>query len=647
MKTCPPTLPANRHAPSNRRCIVLLAAVLGIPGLLQAQPVPYAGPFPYVEDFETGDVAALGSHWEFTGKAIVTDQKAPTESGAYHLLLDRNPDAAEAVLHLNLAGQSGVTLDFGFKNGGTSSGSGHLSIRPNSTTGWRVVQLLWEVEGPEYRHLGFNLDPIVAAAGWSYTDDFQVRWAHTAYRGRVSEWYFDNVRVQVDADVVGPKVVRIEPEQLGADAVRFESVRVVFDSPLDLGTVDLDDFRLWRPDGEPAAIRMVWAIPGTEDREFALDLAAPQTQRGKYRLTVGPDLRDIGNNPMNQDQDAVNGETEDSFPGTITFAPAPPPVPATGLVVLDEGFEAWAEPADWWALASDAGSSVAVRETSSAHGGFAQLALSGPGGEWQSAWIAFGPGQLEAGEGLFLDFWARTDPAPHQPYNYPPLHIALSLDGAQWFQRVRVLTPYPSTQYQFYRLDLRDLAAADAIDLSQGLQVRLSHYAPFAPGTLLLDDLRLTRGNPSLWVEIEPEEVPENAGPGAAIGRVHRLNTMDLSSELTVNLVSDDPEAVPVPASITIATNQASATFFIATGDNGLDSGARDVGIAASAEGFDRGLATVSVGDATPPRLSLDLLRSSVSEAEGGKPLTARLYRDRGLLRWKLEQCPGGRERHP
>ena len=50
------------------------------------------------------------------------------------------------------------------------------------------------------------------------------------------------------------------------------------------------------------------AVAGSGDTQFDLGFAA-QNLRGTYRLTVGPNVTDAGGNLMNQDGDAINGET--------------------------------------------------------------------------------------------------------------------------------------------------------------------------------------------------------------------------------------------------------------------------------------------------------------------------------------------------
>src|SRR5262249_37392506 len=47
-----------------------------------------------------------------------------------------------------------------------------------------------------------------------------------------------------------------------------------------------------------------------------------QGRVGTYTVTIGPDIRDIIGNLMDQDGDGINGEAEDAFVGTFTITAA-------------------------------------------------------------------------------------------------------------------------------------------------------------------------------------------------------------------------------------------------------------------------------------------------------------------------------------
>lgn len=101
---------------------------------------------------------------------------------------------------------------------------------------------------------------------------------------------------------------------------------------------------------------------------------------------------------------------------------------------------------------------------------------------------------------------------------------------------------------------------------------------------------------------------------GTAIGTVHRGNS-DIGLPITVNLFNSDSTEASMPASVTIAANETSATFTI-TGliDNLLD-GSQTVGIVAGATGYFSDLEYFDVTDAETFSVTFD--RSTISENGG------------------------------
>jgi subtilisin family serine protease/subtilisin-like proprotein convertase family protein len=80
--------------------------------------MPCVDTFPFLEGFEVAAIDELGEYWEFltgsTGRIRVSSANGPL-GGMSHLLLDETAayaDTQYAKLHLDLKGQSGVTLDF-------------------------------------------------------------------------------------------------------------------------------------------------------------------------------------------------------------------------------------------------------------------------------------------------------------------------------------------------------------------------------------------------------------------------------------------------------------------------------------------------------------------------------------------------------
>src|SRR5262249_13346259 len=86
--------------------------------------------------------------------------------------------------------------------------------------------------------------------------------------------------------------------------------------------------------GGAVAIGGVAAVAGSNNTQFDVTFAA-QTAAGNYQLVVGPDVRDLAGNPMDQNQNGVNGEgpadrATTPFPGygvlTYSFRHIPKPI---------------------------------------------------------------------------------------------------------------------------------------------------------------------------------------------------------------------------------------------------------------------------------------------------------------------------------
>ena len=101
----------------------------------------------------------------------------------------------------------------------------------------------------------------------------------------------------------------------------------------------------------------------------------------------------------------------------------------------------------------------------------------------------------------------------------------------------------------------------------------------------------------TLIVSIAPTTVSENAGAAAVTGTVTRSNVSDLSSALTVTLLSNDTTELTVPATIVIEAGQSSATFAIDVVNDTITDGTQRVTISASASGYVLFSDTLSVTD--------------------------------------------------
>ncbi len=87
----------------------------------------------------------------------------------------------------------------------------------------------------------------------------------------------------------------------------------------------------------------------------------------------------------------------------------------------------------------------------------------------------------------------------------------------------------------------------------------------------------------TLTLTIDPSSISERGGQ--ATGRVTRSNT-DTTAPLTVQIVSNQPAEATVPATLTIPSGQASATFVISAVDETVVDGPKSFDIIVSASGY-------------------------------------------------------------
>src|SRR5207253_9533033 len=116
----------------------------------------------------------------------------------------------------------------------------------------------------------------------------------------------------------GPSVVASAPGGNILDAV--SSVRVAFDEAMDAATFTSSKITSFTGSGGQFSIPITDVNPvnGSGGTQFDITFAK-QTTLGIYTMVLGPDIRDLAGNPMDQDGDGIPGEVPgDSY--TITFA---------------------------------------------------------------------------------------------------------------------------------------------------------------------------------------------------------------------------------------------------------------------------------------------------------------------------------------
>jgi uncharacterized repeat protein (TIGR01451 family) len=118
------------------------------------------------------------------------------------------------------------------------------------------------------------------------------------------------------ADTAGPRVVTSAPS--GTVAGPIDRFTLTFDEAIDAATFTVADVVSLTGPGGALAVGGVTALNATQ---FDVTFAS-QSGAGTYTLVVGPDIRDAANNPMDQNQNATNGEVPgDRFTASVIVEP--------------------------------------------------------------------------------------------------------------------------------------------------------------------------------------------------------------------------------------------------------------------------------------------------------------------------------------
>ncbi len=108
-------------------------------------------------------------------------------------------------------------------------------------------------------------------------------------------------------DAAGPQVVSHSPS--GSIKPPVDYVDISFNEPIDPNSFKVEDIGVIGPFGEiiPEAVNL---LEETEGMVFRVEFPA-QEDEGNYQFIIGPYVLDAAGNPMNQDNDWINGEAAD------------------------------------------------------------------------------------------------------------------------------------------------------------------------------------------------------------------------------------------------------------------------------------------------------------------------------------------------
>ncbi|NQU23670.1 MAG: Ig-like domain-containing protein, partial [Candidatus Nealsonbacteria bacterium] len=146
----------------------------------------------------------------------------------------------------------------------------------------------------------------------------------------------DSPPLVIMLDTTGPRITASTPgEPVNLRTDTLDSAAVTFSEAIDFepvgGSFTVEDVAITGPEGDvaPTAITSL----GGGEYEVAFD---PQTRRGAYAVSVGPDVVDLAGNLMDQDQDGVAGElSQDVF--VLSFAAFDADTVFTTAMTITEG----------------------------------------------------------------------------------------------------------------------------------------------------------------------------------------------------------------------------------------------------------------------------------------------------------------------
>jgi serine protease len=118
-------------------------------------------------------------------------------------------------------------------------------------------------------------------------------------------------------DTAGPRVIAAD----ASGSTSASSVRLTFSEAIDPGSFDALDVTSFVGPAGSIVVTGVTPVAGSTGTQFDL-VFANQSVAGTYSFVIGPDIRDVAGNAMNQNGDGANGEADDSFQGSFKLTAA-------------------------------------------------------------------------------------------------------------------------------------------------------------------------------------------------------------------------------------------------------------------------------------------------------------------------------------
>lgn len=445
------------------------------------------------ESFEVTDLAAL-TDWSFGstgGGTVDLDTASAAQSGTTTLRFDTTTNftnvTSEAIVDLDLssvAGETDLTFDFWMKRLNSSTHSGFFMQVDVSGDGilWQPLSPSLQPVGNVWIHYVYDLDARLADAGITLDGDVFIRLQQASYFTS-HEAIIDDFRVGQFGDLLGPAIESILPS--GTTPGPLNSLDVTFNEAIDPTSFTVDDIVITAADGTTVALSSD-PVDSGDHTTFTLPLTESQTLRGSYMVRIGPDITDVAGNPMNQDRDEVNGETQgdDELFETVVIGPAT----AQTLPYFEDFEVADLQSLNGMSLYAEAGSSIAL-QTSFPHSGEKVLQINGGGSPagFESVEVLLDLQGQSTATDLSLDFWGQR-----AGYNTSNLRLSASDNGQSFVELTSLVVP--SGSYQNFFFDLDALLDTANITRDSDVYLRLDHSG-YAGSALRIDDLRVANRN--------------------------------------------------------------------------------------------------------------------------------------------------------
>ncbi|MCB9516336.1 MAG: S8 family serine peptidase [Candidatus Latescibacteria bacterium] len=456
---------------------------------------------PYSTGFESG---AVDSYWTTTssgnGRVLITTANTP-HSGSYQMTMDTSTSGSyatnEAWLHLDLSGETGVDLDYWWKEFGDethstdgvyfSSNGGASFVKVQNLNGGSTTNNTWQ-------HYTLDLDALASANGLSLTSTFVVKFQqYDNYPISTDGFAFDDITVQGSAPP--PDAITVTAPNGGENFTAGDAAGITWSWTGTFTTVSID----YSTNGGSS-----WtSITGStaNDGSYTWTVPAEATTQGRVRVSGG----------------TASDASNSNF--TIT-------VPSGGdraTVPYSTGFESGAVDS-YWTTASTGNGRVLITSANSPHSGSYQMTMdTSTSGSYATneAWLLL---DLAGQTDVVLDFWWKE--FGDETHSTDGVYFS-SNDGAS-FVKVQNLNgaSYANNTWQHFTLDLDALASANGLALNGSFVVKFQQYDnyPIATDGFAFDDISVTAGSgggSGITAETEPNGDSSTAngpvGDGTAV----------------------------------------------------------------------------------------------------------------------------------